>query len=208
MVDLGVFPGIPTSVMPSSIAMGVSADGLLVAGTSASPQGGGRAFRWSQAGGMLNLGLIGTAVGATGLGISADGMHICGKVGSPSFRWTENGAGGGTMEAIAPLPGLTSSWAQGISGDGRVVVGYCSDTNGSNRAFRWITNGTEAGGGTLHAISAPQLQGLNYAYATNSSGSDKVSAEPRKSSFGMTRPGGTLPVSMKIDFCMTTVTRT
>ena len=74
-----------------SQATGVSADGLVVVGGSPSTSAG-RAFRWTETSGMLDLGdLAGSNAGRRAYAVSADGAVVVG--GSPSsgpgeaFRW-------------------------------------------------------------------------------------------------------------------------
>ncbi len=125
ITNLGVLPG-----GSSSSARGVSGDGSVVVGESAY-----RAFRWTAAGGMQNLGTSGGWSSAAN-GVSADGSAVVGSigyaVGSRAFRWT---AAGG-MANLGTLPGGSGSEASGVSGDGAAVVGY-GNTAAGNRAFLW-----------------------------------------------------------------------
>jgi len=148
-----------------SVALGVSADGSVVVGWAYSGSealllfgfGQYHAFRWTEAGGMQNLGTLGGDHGWA-WGVSADGSVVVGWAHNAAgqkraFRWTE--AGG--MEDLGTLGG-DESWARGVSADGSVVVGWADNAAGQKRAFRW----TEAGG----------IEDLNITYAhllTNSS---------------------------------------
>jgi probable HAF family extracellular repeat protein len=95
-----------------------------------------RAFRWTEAGGMQELGTLGGAQsGATG--VSADGSVVVGVAENAegqehAFRWT---AAGG-MQDLGTLGGSGSA-ATGISADGSVVVGSAQDATRQMRAFRW-----------------------------------------------------------------------
>jgi probable HAF family extracellular repeat protein len=112
-----------------SEAFGVSADGRVVVGRAYNAAGQYRAFRWTVAGGMQDLGtLLGDTV-SQAFGVSADGLVVVGVSGSRNaFRWTAEGG----MEG---LPG--GGTVRGVSSDGRVVVGWSS--NGSNdMAVRWV----------------------------------------------------------------------
>jgi probable HAF family extracellular repeat protein len=96
-----------------SRANGVSADGTWVVGTA-----GGKAFRWSAATGLQELG------DGTANGVSDDGLVVVGASdfgsGREAYRWT---AGGG-MAPLGDLPGGGfSSEAFAVSGDGSIVVG-------------------------------------------------------------------------------------
>lgn len=130
MVGLGNLEGLPLN----SEALGVSADGQVVVGQSMSPSGR-EAFRWTSGGGMVGLGdLSGGGFESYALASSADGSFIVGYC-SPgpdqydvrAFIWDPaNGmrllsdvlAAGG-----ADLTGWTLISADGISPDGRYVVG-------------------------------------------------------------------------------------
>jgi len=114
-----------------TIAGGVSADGSVVVGDL-----GDGAFRWTSAGGLEDLGVLG-GVSSRVRGVSADGSVLVGYVVDSNnvwsaFRWS---AAGGT-EDLGTLGGNFSE-ATDVSADGRVVVGACRDANGEMRAFRW-----------------------------------------------------------------------
>jgi probable HAF family extracellular repeat protein len=125
-------------------AVGVSADGLVVVGTSA----GYRAYRWTRAGGMEELApgspyssaRAASADGAVvvGLGDLGDGRT------NGAFRWTQ--AGG--MVALASIPGRNSS-ADGVNADGSVVCGNSESSQGP-RALRWTSAGVD--GGTMQDL--------------------------------------------------------
>ena len=91
MLPLGELPGGEFR----SQATGVSADGLVVVGESATTSGP-EAFMWTSEGGMEGLGVLGTASGGAfesiARAVSADGSIIVGKTSSVSgieaFRWT------------------------------------------------------------------------------------------------------------------------
>ncbi|MBY0307126.1 MAG: hypothetical protein K2Q09_00145 [Phycisphaerales bacterium] len=135
---LGQAPGGTTSK-----GAGVSADGSVVVGTA---QVGGvtRAFRWTSGGGVVLLAPIagGEAGNATSAEVSDDGSVVVGSSAagpgvSHAYRWT---APGGTLDLLT-LTGGTNSVANGVSGDGQVVVGYSQSSEGQ-RAMSW----TQAGG--------------------------------------------------------------
>ena len=132
MQDLGTLPG-----GTESEAQDASADGSVVVGSSRTDSGRLRAFRWTAAEGMQDLGTLpgGTESGARD--VSADGTVVVGIVpfvntllGPRAFRWSL--AAG--MQDLGTVPGVVS-FAQGISADGSVVVGYLG-YNGTP-AFRW-----------------------------------------------------------------------
>jgi len=160
--------GVMTDLRPgthSSEACGVSADGGMMAGGFDGGSGGStRAYRLSTADNVMqDLGVLPGAVMSTATGISGDGKAVAGwsyftsLSASHAFRWNEPG---GSMEDLGTLGG-TNSYAQGISGDGRTLVGFSNDAAGHTHAFRW----TEAGGsmedlGTLGGASS-YAQGIS-----------------------------------------------
>ncbi len=101
----------------------VSADGMVVAGTI-----GASAGRWTEAGGLQNIGGEGGSVS-----ISADGLVIAGNVlDKTGLRtagyWVESLGDGDGWTSIGSIPGAVPcdgslSSAYGISGDGDVIVG-------------------------------------------------------------------------------------
>jgi probable HAF family extracellular repeat protein len=154
MMGLGDLPDDPPY---GSAATGVSADGSIVVGSSAvdieSSHGGPpflthyRPFRWTQGGGMVDLGLLRPAQDETGFGyaVSADGSVIVGMSGErepmtvphgKAFRWS---AGGG-MEGMGVLSGYSYSDAFESSDDGSVIVGRSwsgAHTFIAGEAVRW-----------------------------------------------------------------------
>ena len=140
--------------------VGVSADGTEVAGTSVS-NGSNRAFRWTQSGGAIELGYLGS-VAATSYArsISANGLAVVGASMNNSgqlepFRWHESSG----MAGLGFLPNSTYGQAYGVSADGGVVVGR-SDVSNVPHAFRWTSSGmtdlgtmTGGSGGAASAVS-------------------------------------------------------
>jgi len=158
----------------ASGAFGVSADGSVVAGISGAGLTGGQPFRWTQPGGIQELGLMSGALFATCRAISADGSTIVGgMVGSPSqaYRWTEPGG----FEGLGTLAGGDSQ-AFGVSADGSVVVGISTFVAGE--AFRWTTGGDMQplgflpGGAfsTAQAVSADGQLVVGYGTSINTTG--------------------------------------
>jgi probable HAF family extracellular repeat protein len=136
---LGTLPG-----YNQSRAYGVSADGAVVVGLASGAAGQGRAFRWTAAGGMQDLGTLGGAR-SMAYAVSADGSVVVGWAENAAgqrraFRWTVDGG----MQDLGTLPGGGWSEAYGVSADGSVVVGM---SNG--RAFRWTVDGGMQDLGTL-----------------------------------------------------------
>ena len=136
MVGLGDLPGDPHF----GIAYAVAADGSVVCGISAVDVGIFHPFRWTEAGGMQDLGVLGdpgNGGGGSANGISADALIIAGTtstdIGIEAFRWTE----------VTGMVGLGQLGAGGgfgggsVSDDGTVIVG-----TSASMAYRW----TEAEG--------------------------------------------------------------
>lgn len=116
MVGLGDLPGGSFE----GAARGVSGDGSIVVGYSYSSLGTREAFRWTSSDGMVGLGdLPGGGFDSSAFGISRDGSTIVGygsvASGGQAFRWT-------AASGMVGLP-VPYSEANGVSGDGSVIVG-------------------------------------------------------------------------------------
>jgi len=118
----------------------MSRDGSVVVGHAFNAGGVERAFRWTEAGGMENLGNLGgswsVATAASSEGTVVVGQSATdGAGGLLAFRWTE-------ATGLVSLGALhtSGSSAQGVSVDGSVVVGRSPSPSGPVRAFRWTAS--------------------------------------------------------------------
>jgi probable HAF family extracellular repeat protein len=118
-----------STVIGNDIAIGVSADGVVVAGSDGLMQGNGNTIRLGDLPGGANY--------TEAKGMSANGLVVVGdsnsSLGREAFRWTQSGG----MVGLGDLPGGSfRSQALATSGDGSVVVGYGTGTKG-DEAFVW-----------------------------------------------------------------------
>ncbi|HYD01392.1 MAG TPA: GC-type dockerin domain-anchored protein [Phycisphaerales bacterium] len=123
-----------------------------------------RPFRWTPGGGAVNLGVLaGGEIGAAQASeVSDDGAVVVGtsaadgSIASKAFRWTQTGG----MVNLGTLAGGTSSVANGVSGDGQVVVGYSTSSDGQ-RAYRWTATDGMQDLGTLSGFTASLALGAD-----------------------------------------------
>jgi len=124
-----------------SRALGLSADGRTLVGygqllNGGGPNGPAAAFSWTSTAGFGDLGTLpGSSDRGFATATNADGSVVVGAAtgtaccGAQAIRWTASTG----MVSLGVLPGATGAVANGVSGDGTVVVGYSS----TNEAFRW-----------------------------------------------------------------------
>jgi probable HAF family extracellular repeat protein len=167
------------NVDPNSHGSGISADGSVVVGFSLTGADyisqHYEAFRWTEADGLVSLGLRPGSFGAEASGVSADGSAVVGTdrdntvviidgdaygAGAEAFLWR---AGQGTI-GLGTVPGDHYSDAYAISADGSVVVGSSSvwQVEGDvvrtrTQAFRWTEAGGMVGLGALYGGDATAL---------------------------------------------------
>ncbi|MDP9535798.1 HAF repeat-containing protein [Pseudomonas protegens] len=149
-----------------SMALGVSADGRVIAVNTTSHTNQDRVFKYSDATGMVDLGTLG-GDHASASAISADGNVVVGKAATPDSTHAFKHSDATGMIDLGTLGGTASS-ANGVSADGAVVVGDSLNLQGWTRAFKH----TEATGmidlGTLKADNS------GYALASAVSGDGSV----------------------------------
>ncbi|MDP2834647.1 MAG: autotransporter domain-containing protein [Pseudomonadota bacterium] len=157
MSDLGTLGG------TNSGAIAVSADGgVVVGGSDLTGNAASHAFRWT-GGVMSDLGTLGGSY-SSAQGVSADGgvvvgwsHHLTGDTAQHAFRWTQ---AGGMQEVAAWLAGagvaLPVGWtltsANGVNGNGNVLVGQGTNPAGNYEA--WLARVEPAGSGILTDIPA------------------------------------------------------
>ncbi|MCO6177605.1 autotransporter domain-containing protein, partial [Ciceribacter sp. RN22] len=150
-----------------AVARGVSADGGVVVGGAKTADGEYHAFRWTEAGGMQDMGALGEVSRSEAFGVSGDGSVVVGQnitdnVGvstTRAFRWTE--ADG--MVILGTLNDGNWSTASGVSADGAVIVGAATDGGWDNAvtAFRWTEAEGMVGLGMLNDGSGSWAYGVS-----------------------------------------------
>ena len=121
-----------------SEAWAINGAGSVIVGDSQSTDGM-RAFRWTEAEGMVSLGVLDGAATSHARAVNADGSVVVGWSGGQAMRW-QDGVG---MEAIPFLTGGSWSYALGVSANGQIVVGAGDSTDGV-RAFAWNSEVVES----------------------------------------------------------------
>ncbi len=131
---------------------GLTRDGAMGTGTNTLTPTGSPGFTWTREGGRFDFGsLPGMPIGTPAMGLSDNGVVVGAtgfSTGVHAYRWP----GSGPLEDLGPLPGTNWNGATGVSGDGKVVVGYGeSGSMGgfSGQAFRWTPSGGMQGLGWL-----------------------------------------------------------
>lgn len=163
MVGLGVLEEDVSTTYAGSFATDVSADGLVVVGFSKGrPNDKSEAFRWTDAGGMVGLGVLADGTTSRALGTNADGSVIVGFADQPSafvpgifnttaIRWTEAG-GMQTVSNWLTANGVnvgenTFTDAVAVSDDGTVIIGT-GQINGNTQEYIARVVSTNGGGDT------------------------------------------------------------
>lgn len=170
----GIVDLISTSTVFSSANItDCSADGSVVVGDGQTLIGR-RAFRWTQATGMQDLGVLPGTDHSFARSVSADGSTITGYSGfgpRHGFVWTS--AGGMQDLGISALPSSCSS-------DGSVIVG-AMDVAGQQNLFRWTqATGTQVLGFTpgMYWMGSPMVSADGTVIAGTSSGITGSPSQP------------------------------
>jgi len=117
--------------IPTSDARGISADGSVVVGQAVFGTSMIRAFHWTAATGMQNIGSPDSGGPSSHAdAITPDGSVVVGAVASPQQAVSWTAAGG--MRFLGALPGALDSAAYAVSEDGATIVGVSG-----GRAFVW-----------------------------------------------------------------------
>ncbi|MFM6406406.1 MAG: hypothetical protein ACKPGT_17775, partial [Microcystis sp.] len=105
------------------------------------------AFRWTQAGGMVGLGVLSGGIASYANGVSADGSVVVGYsatdpfTGAEAFIWNSTQGMRSLQQVLTndyglDLTGWSLNRANAISADGLTVVGFGTNPNGLTEA--WI----------------------------------------------------------------------
>ncbi len=134
LVGLGNLSGSGT---PESRAFGVSSDGAVIVGGDDTQDGGWQSYRWTQDGGMQNLGMLAEQVHESRANaVSASGNIVVGTIGRPfetdlgAFIWTSEDGMRRVDDVLIndfglrkQIAGWTLTSAVDVSDDGMTIVG-------------------------------------------------------------------------------------
>lgn len=158
----------------SSLAQGVSADGLTVVGQGQGANGVNLAVIWTAAGGIKPL--YSATTNGIAYKISADGSAIAGRDGGSGSRAFRASAAGqvsflGGLNPSGNPANQGRSWA--ISGDASVVVGSVASpaSSAGEQAFRWTASSGLVGLGFLGSINNNGISYLSEAHDVSGNGS-------------------------------------
>lgn len=122
-----------------------------VAGYSFTADGLQRAFRWSAATGMLDLGTLAGTAASIGMGINNLGQVVgdAEAVLEPprAFLWSD-------AAGMVNLGSLAGGAVASVINDSTIVAGYTDTPDGSTHAFRWSAGGGMGDLGTLGNIDS------------------------------------------------------
>lgn len=135
MVSLGTIPGVVAGPGHQTIARACSSDGSVIVGNANDASFANRPWRWTLAGGMVDLS-AGEWVGIA-RGVSPDGLTVVGSFTdfglSKPFLWSDDG---GRIDLEIPV-GFDSGGAFDVTDGGRRAVGLCLFGGSGNTAMLW-----------------------------------------------------------------------
>jgi probable HAF family extracellular repeat protein len=149
----------------------ISHDGTVITGNTVNDF---VAFRWTQATGLVSLGMGSVPVlgrGGGKPGISWDGTRVSSTIHSTDSTYATAGLwtlGQGWLQLDPPIPpgagiideSLASVW--NLSGDGKTVVGLLWQDNGRGHAFRWTAATGMVDLGTTIPTSSSRASGVDF----------------------------------------------
>ena len=138
-------PPYPPSSVPNSAAAGVTDDGRRVVGAVQTGLNTYAAARWVDGGNPVLFNQAGdTIIAVSANAVTPDGAVVVGSAVNTAtgkgvaFKWTQ-------AAGVVALPNPTTGFyaidgaaAIGVSGDGRVIVGYGQNVAGSDEAIFWV----------------------------------------------------------------------
>jgi hypothetical protein len=149
VTDLGVLPG-----ASESFAVAINGAGQIAGRSDPNSFLSISSFIYSDAGGMVDLGLGGPGLNAYALDMNASGV-VSGYLGLKAFRWSSIGG----LQNLGAPSGWANSFGLAINASGQ-VAGYASNAFGSAAAVARYTDG--AGWKILGGIGKPnQGNGIN-----------------------------------------------
>jgi hypothetical protein len=135
MVSLGTIPGVVAGPGHQTIARACSRDGSVIVGNANDASFANRPWRWTQAGGMVDISA--GAWAGVARGVSPDGNTVVGSFTeaglSKPFRWS---ADDGRTDLEIPT-GFDSGSAFDVTNGGRRAVGLCLFGGTGNTAMLW-----------------------------------------------------------------------
>ncbi|MEN3001685.1 MAG: dockerin type I domain-containing protein [Armatimonadota bacterium] len=130
-------------------AMGISADGRVIVGRAVNPDWTYRAFYWTQATGMVDIGGTGYSWAWSA---NPDGTILVGMRFFLAYRWQWTGSAYvGTY--VGDLGG-GRGFANALTPNGQVIVGWSANRANQERAFRWVAGHGMEELGTLGGSSS------------------------------------------------------
>jgi probable HAF family extracellular repeat protein len=189
-IPLGDFPG----GNYYSEASDISSDGSVVAGSSDPANIDAEAFRWTEQTGLFGLGTSLSVRGTAGGAISGDGSVLAGNIfdsypNRSVFLWTASAG-------MSRLQGAQFDTADGLSYDGKVLVGRLRSASGGYHAYRWTE---QTGAIDLGTLPITVRSGESDVNDVSADGSIVVGTSQTESgrfrAFRWSEPSGMIPLS-------------